>query len=231
MLADQPPDLHQALERAKREGFSHVVPDGKIILADRRKEQTVSIQRESVNARYSGQSPCPRRQRPGLARPGRVPAVGFGRGTRPGARPHRRPRPRPARAVPGLPGGHPGAQGAGADERGGNGSGWRRSRSPRSARAGVRRCHAPGGPCGRPPGRRIPGTAARSGTACSWLARGTPRLRPRRGGPGWRALHPGDHLGRRHPPVQQQHFDQRLGARPVAVPASGRQPRTPHARW
>ena len=36
-----------------------------------------------------------------------------------------------------------------------------------------------------------------------------------------RGLHPGDHLRGGHPPVQQQHLDQRPGARPVAVPGPG----------
>ena len=38
VLAEQAPDLHQALERAKDAGFSHVILDGKIIPADRCKE-------------------------------------------------------------------------------------------------------------------------------------------------------------------------------------------------
>src|SRR5919109_793583 len=43
VLASQAPDLHQALERAKAQGFSHLILDGKIIPADRCKEPAISV--------------------------------------------------------------------------------------------------------------------------------------------------------------------------------------------
>ena len=36
MLADEVPELHEALERAKDAGFSHVILDGKIIACEAR---------------------------------------------------------------------------------------------------------------------------------------------------------------------------------------------------
>jgi hypothetical protein len=39
VLGAQAPDLHEALERARDEGFSHVILDGKIIPADRCRER------------------------------------------------------------------------------------------------------------------------------------------------------------------------------------------------
>lgn len=56
VLADQAPDLHQALERAEGEGFSHVILDGKIIPAGRCKEQAVSVQGEPIDVWYSGKA-------------------------------------------------------------------------------------------------------------------------------------------------------------------------------
>jgi len=43
VLAEQAPDLRQALERAKDEGLPHVILDGKIIPADRCKEPALSL--------------------------------------------------------------------------------------------------------------------------------------------------------------------------------------------
>ncbi len=56
VLADQAPDLHQALERAQNEGFSHVILDGTIIPADRCREQTLSIHGEAIDLWYSGKA-------------------------------------------------------------------------------------------------------------------------------------------------------------------------------
>jgi len=42
VLAEQAPDLHQALERAHAGGLPHVILDGKIIPCDRCKEPAVS---------------------------------------------------------------------------------------------------------------------------------------------------------------------------------------------
>ena len=46
----------QALERAKDEGFSHVILDGKVIPADRCKEPTVSVKGEVIDLWYSGKA-------------------------------------------------------------------------------------------------------------------------------------------------------------------------------
>ena len=56
MLAEQAPDLRQALERAKDEGLPHVILDGKIIPCDRCKEQTVSVKGEVIDLWYSGKA-------------------------------------------------------------------------------------------------------------------------------------------------------------------------------
>ena len=56
VLAEQAPDLHQALERAKGEGFSHVILDGKIIPADRCKEPAVSVKGQVIDLWYSGKA-------------------------------------------------------------------------------------------------------------------------------------------------------------------------------
>ena len=56
VLAEQAPDLRQALERAKDSGFSHVILDGKIIPADRCKEPTVSVKGQVIDLWYSGKA-------------------------------------------------------------------------------------------------------------------------------------------------------------------------------
>ena len=56
VLAEQAPDLHQALERAKDQGFSHVILDGKIIPADRCKEPAVSVKGQVIDLWYSGKA-------------------------------------------------------------------------------------------------------------------------------------------------------------------------------
>ena len=56
MLAAQAPDLRQALERARDEGLSHVILDGKIIPADRCREKTVSVRGEVIDVWYSGKA-------------------------------------------------------------------------------------------------------------------------------------------------------------------------------
>jgi len=56
VLAEQAPDLHQALERAKGQGFSHVILDGKIIPCDRCKEPTVSVKGQVIGLWYSGKA-------------------------------------------------------------------------------------------------------------------------------------------------------------------------------
>jgi hypothetical protein len=56
VLAEQAPGLRQALERAKDEGFSHVILDGKVIPCDRCKEPAVSVKGEVIDAWYSGKA-------------------------------------------------------------------------------------------------------------------------------------------------------------------------------
>jgi hypothetical protein len=58
VLAEQAPDLHQALERAKDQGFSHVILDGKIIPCDRCKEPAVSVKGQVIDLWYSGKAHC-----------------------------------------------------------------------------------------------------------------------------------------------------------------------------
>jgi hypothetical protein len=56
VLADQAPGLCAALERARDEGHSHVILDGKIIPADRCKEKTISVKGEPIDVWYSGKA-------------------------------------------------------------------------------------------------------------------------------------------------------------------------------
>jgi hypothetical protein len=58
VLAEQAPDLYQALERAKGDGFAHVILDGKIIPCDRRKEPAVSVKGQVIDLWYSGKAHC-----------------------------------------------------------------------------------------------------------------------------------------------------------------------------
>ena len=56
MLAEQAPDLREALERAVDEGFSHVILDGKVVPADRCREKIISVQGEVIDLWYSGRA-------------------------------------------------------------------------------------------------------------------------------------------------------------------------------
>ena len=56
VLAEQAPELAQALERAKDGGFSHVILDGKIIPSDRCKEPAISVKGEVIDLWYSGKA-------------------------------------------------------------------------------------------------------------------------------------------------------------------------------
>jgi DDE superfamily endonuclease len=58
VLAEQAPDLHQALERAHGEGLTHVILDGKIIPADRCKEPAISVKGQVIDLWYSGKAHC-----------------------------------------------------------------------------------------------------------------------------------------------------------------------------
>jgi len=54
VLAAQAPDLHEALQRAKDGGLTHLVLDGKLFSADRVGEKTTSVKGEQIDAWYSG---------------------------------------------------------------------------------------------------------------------------------------------------------------------------------
>jgi len=56
VLAEQAPDLHQALERAQDEGLPHVILDGKIIPCDRCKEPAISVKGQVIDLWYSGKA-------------------------------------------------------------------------------------------------------------------------------------------------------------------------------
>jgi hypothetical protein len=56
VLADEAPELREALERARNEGLSHVILDGKIIPCDRCKEPAVSVKGEVIDLWYSGKA-------------------------------------------------------------------------------------------------------------------------------------------------------------------------------
>jgi hypothetical protein len=56
VLADQAPDLREALERARDQGLPHVILDGKIIPADRCREKTISVKGEVIDLWYSGKA-------------------------------------------------------------------------------------------------------------------------------------------------------------------------------
>jgi hypothetical protein len=55
-LADQAPDLHDALERAKDEGLAYVILDGKIFATDRCAEKTTSVKGKQIDLWYSGKA-------------------------------------------------------------------------------------------------------------------------------------------------------------------------------
>ncbi len=54
VLAAQAPDLHQALERVKAEGWSHLILDGKIVNSDRCRTKTTSRKGQEIDVWYSG---------------------------------------------------------------------------------------------------------------------------------------------------------------------------------
>jgi hypothetical protein len=56
VLAGQAPELSEALERAKGQGFSHVILDGTVIACDRCKEPAVSVKGEVIDLWYSGKA-------------------------------------------------------------------------------------------------------------------------------------------------------------------------------
>jgi len=54
VLAAQAPDLHDALRKAKQDGVTHLILDGKLFATDRLAEQTTSVKGEQIDAWYSG---------------------------------------------------------------------------------------------------------------------------------------------------------------------------------
>jgi DDE superfamily endonuclease len=56
VLAAQAPDLHEALERAKAQGLSHLILDGKIIDTDRVTEPKLSRKGKQIDAWYAGKT-------------------------------------------------------------------------------------------------------------------------------------------------------------------------------
>lgn len=73
VLADQAPDLHQALEQAHERGLDHLVLDGIVIPSDRCSERTTSVKGEQIDLWYSGQAHTHGGNVQGLMAPGGFP--------------------------------------------------------------------------------------------------------------------------------------------------------------
>ena len=56
VLADQAPNLHQALDRAVADGVPYLILDGKIFDADRSRLKTASVKDETIDAWFSGKT-------------------------------------------------------------------------------------------------------------------------------------------------------------------------------
>jgi len=56
VLADEAPDLREALERARAEGLPHVIGDGTVIGCDRCTEPAISVTGEVIDRWYSGKA-------------------------------------------------------------------------------------------------------------------------------------------------------------------------------
>ena len=56
VLAAQAPDLHEALEQAKKQDLAYVILDGKIFTADRCSEKTLSVKGKQIDLWYSGKA-------------------------------------------------------------------------------------------------------------------------------------------------------------------------------
>ena len=54
VLAEQAPDLHDALAQVAEQGWPHVIVDGKVFRTDRTAETTTSIKGATINTWYSG---------------------------------------------------------------------------------------------------------------------------------------------------------------------------------
>jgi hypothetical protein len=69
VLAEQAPDLREALERAREEGFSQVILDGKVIASGRCKEPALSVKGEVIDLCYSGKARARPAPTAGTSRP------------------------------------------------------------------------------------------------------------------------------------------------------------------
>jgi hypothetical protein len=56
VLADQAPDLHDALQRAAAQGLPHLIVDGKVFDTDRCRIKTTSVKGEQIDAWYAGKT-------------------------------------------------------------------------------------------------------------------------------------------------------------------------------
>ncbi|MEO6087314.1 MAG: transposase family protein [Umezawaea sp.] len=56
VLAEQAPDLHEALEQAKNDGHAHVILVGKVFSSDRLAEKTTSVKGKQIDRWYSGKA-------------------------------------------------------------------------------------------------------------------------------------------------------------------------------
>ncbi|SFT92691.1 DDE superfamily endonuclease [Actinopolyspora lacussalsi subsp. righensis] len=56
VLADQAPDLHQALQQAHEDGHASVILDGTVVTTDRLAEKTTSVQGTTIDLSYSGKT-------------------------------------------------------------------------------------------------------------------------------------------------------------------------------
>lgn len=72
-LAEQAPDLHEALQQVAEQGWSHVVLDGKVFRTDRCAETTISTKGETINAWYSGKHRAPGGNVQAIMRPDGLP--------------------------------------------------------------------------------------------------------------------------------------------------------------
>jgi hypothetical protein len=73
VLADQAPDLHEALNRAKADGLPYVILDGKVFSADRLGEKTTSVQGKRIDLWFSGKAHEPGGNIQALSAPNGVP--------------------------------------------------------------------------------------------------------------------------------------------------------------
>jgi hypothetical protein len=73
VLAEQAPDLHEALARAKTENLPFVILDGKVFSADRCGQKTISVQGKPIDLWFSGKAHAPGGNIQALSAPDGVP--------------------------------------------------------------------------------------------------------------------------------------------------------------